>query len=143
MFTSEFLVFSLVFIVLNFFTDIFSKKVIHIDGTDFLFFAPWLAGIKYGIPEGVLLAGILLVIHSMMHLRLARFILLALPAQALAVLFGYWFGIGGFWVALVVYSFASTVTTAFLGGLGYRYFLFLLTNIITNVTAFFVYMFLF
>ena len=141
--TSDFLMFSLVFIILNFILDLFSKKVLHVDGTDFLFFAPWLAGIKFGIVEGVLLAAVILVIHSIMHIRIARFILLSFPTQVLTVLFGYWFGISGFWIAMVVYYFASTVITWMLGGLGSGYFLFLLANSITNITAFFVYQFLF
>ena len=140
--TPEFLIFSLVFVVLNFVLDLFSKKVLHIDGTDFLFFAPWLAGIKFGVYEGVILAAVILVVHAFMHMRIARFILLSFPTQILAVFMGYFFGVGGFWVTLVVYYSASSVITALLGGLGGGYALFLLANSITNIVAFFVYQFL-
>lgn len=141
--TPDFLIFSLVFIALNFVLDLFSKKILHIDGTDFLFFAPWLAGIKFGVYEGLILAAVILVMHSFMHMRIARFILLSFPTQVLAVFFGYLFGLEGFWVTLVIYYFASTVITRLLGGLGGGYFLFLLANSITNIVAFFVYQFLF
>lgn len=141
--TFEFLTFSLIFIILNFVLDLFSKKILHIDGTDFLFFAPWLAGIRFGIYEGIIVAGAILVIHVFMHMRIARFILLSFPTQILAVFFGYLFGLGGFWVTLPVYYFASTVVTWLLGGLGGGYFMFLLVNSITNIIAFFVYQTLF
>lgn len=141
--TPDFLTFSLVFIVLNFVLDLFSKKILHIDGTDFLFFAPWLAAIKFGVYEGVVLAVVILVLHTFMHMRIARFIALSFPTQILAVFMGYFFGLGGFWVTLVVYYFASSVVTGLLGGLGGGYFLFLLANSITNIVAFFVYQFLF
>lgn len=141
--TPEFLIFSLVFIVLNFVLDLFSKKVLHIDGTDFLFFAPWLAAIKFGVYEGVILAVVILVLHAFMHMKIARFILLSFPTQLLAVFMGYFFGLEGFWVTLVVYYFASSVITGLLGGLGEGYFMFLLVNSITNIIAIFVYQFLF
>jgi len=141
--TSEFIIFSLVFIGLNFVLDLFSKKVLHIDGIDFLFFAPWLAGIRFGVFEGLILAIVVLVIHTFMHLRIARFILLSFPAIVLAIVFGYLFGLEGFWIALVVYYLVSSVTTWLLGGLGGGYFMFLLTNSITNIAAFFVYQFIF
>lgn len=141
--TPEFLIFSLVFIVLNFVLDLFSKKVLHIDGTDFLFFAPWLTAIKFGIYEGIILAIVILVVHAFMHMRIARFILLSFPTQILAVFMGYFFGLEGFWVTLVVYYFASSVITALLGGLGGGYLMFLLANSITNIAAFFVYQFIF
>ncbi|MBU5537596.1 MAG: hypothetical protein QW818_03865 [Candidatus Aenigmatarchaeota archaeon] len=124
---------------MNFLLDLFSKKILHIDGTDFLFFAPWLAGTKFGIIEGLTLAAIILVIHSLMHLKIARFILVSFPAQILAVFFGYLFGLEGFWITLVAYYFISTIITWLLGGLGSGYFVFLLTNSITNIVAFFVY----
>lgn len=141
--TPEFLTFSLIFIVLNFVLDLFSKKILHIDGTDFLFFAPWLAGIRFGVYEGVILAVVILAIHAFMHMRIARFILLSFPTQILAVFMGYFFGFEGFWVTMVVYYFASTVVTGLLGGLGGMYFMFLLANSITNIVAFFVYQFSF
>ena len=141
--TPEFLVFSLVFIVLNFVLDMFSKKVLHTDGTDFLFFAPWLAAIKFGIYEGVILAAIVLGIHSFMHMRIARFIVLSFPTQILAVFMGYFFGLEGFWVTLVAYYSVSTAITGLLGGLGGGYFMFLLANSLTNVITFFFYKFLF
>lgn len=55
---------------------------------------------------------------------------------------GYFFGLGGFWVTLVVYYVASTAITGLLGGVGGMYFMFLLANSITNIIAFFVYQFL-
>ncbi len=141
--TLDFLIFSLVFIVLNFVLDLFSKKILHIDGTDFLFFAPWLAAIKFGVYEGVILAVVILVLHAFMHMRIARFILLSFPTQLLIVFMGYFFGLEGFWVTLVVYYLASSVITGLLGGLGEGYFMFFLANSITNIVAFFVYQFLF
>lgn len=135
--------FSLGFIILNFILDLFSDKFLGIDGTDFLFFAPWLAGIRFGIFEGVILAVALLVIHSFMHMKISRFILLSFPTQLLAIIFGYFFGISGFWITLVVYYLASTIITALLGGLGEGYFMFILANSITNIIAFFAYLLLF
>lgn len=140
--TTEFLMFSFVFIAGNYILDLFSKKFLHIDGTDFLFFAPWLAAIKFGVYEGVVLAAVILVLHAFMHMRIARFIILSFPTQILAVFMGYLFGLEGFWVTLVVYYFASSVVTGLLGGIGGMYFMFLLTNSITNIAAFFVYKFL-
>ncbi len=141
--TPDFLIFSLVFIIGNYILDLFSKKFLHIDGTDFLFFAPWLAAIKFGVYEGVILAAVILVLHAFMHMRIARFIVLSFPTQILAVFFGYLFGIEGFWVTLVVYYVASTAVTGLLGGIGGMYFMFLLANSITNIIAFFVYQALF
>lgn len=141
--TSNFLLFSLIFILSNFVLDFLSKKILHIDGTDFLFFAPWLVGIKFGIIEGIVLATVLLVIHTLMHMSISRFILLSFPAQISAILFGYFFGTSGFWVALVAYYFISTAITWLLGGVGGGYFMFILANSITNIVAFFAYQFLF
>lgn len=141
--TPDFLIFSLVFIVGNYVLDLFSKKFLHIDGTDFLFFAPWLAGIKFGVYEGIILSVVILVLHAFMHMRIAKFIILSFPTQIMAALMGYFFGIEGFWVTLVVYYVASTTITGLLGGVGGMYFMFLLTNSITNIIAFFAYTFLF
>ena len=140
--TSEFLTFSLVFIVINFVFGLLTKKFIHLDGVDFLFFAPWLAGIRFGVYEGLILAAVIMIVHSFMHMRIARLILLSFPAVAVTVVMGYYFGLGGFWITLVVYYFVSSVITALLGGLGGGYFMFLLANSITNIVAFFVYQFL-
>ena len=132
------LIFSLIFVGMNFLLDAASRKI-RMDGIDFLFFAPWLAAIKFGIYPGIILAGIILFSHMVMHLRIARYILLSFPAQVIAVLFGYYFGISGFWVALVLYHLISGIITALLGGLGGRYFIFILLNIVTNVATFFAY----
>ncbi len=141
--TPEFLIFSLSFIVLNFIFDLLAKKLFHINGIDFLFFAPWLAGIRFGYYEGLILAAIILVTHVSLHMRIARFILLSYPAQAVSVIMGHFFGLEGFWVTLVIYYFLSTGLTFLLGGIGGGYFMFLLVNTITNVVSFFTWRVLF
>ncbi|MBI2542885.1 MAG: hypothetical protein HYW24_01745 [Candidatus Aenigmarchaeota archaeon] len=131
--TSDFLIFSFIFVLLNLAFDAFSKRFLHSSGVDFLFFAPWLTGIRFGIYEGLLLAIILSVSHSFIYLRLQRFVLFSFPAQIIVVFSGHFFGFEGFWFTLIGYYFLTTVIVRFLGGIGARYFIFIFLNSITNI----------
>ena len=108
-------------------------------GIDLLFFAPWLVAGKLGFSNALTLGFILMAIHIVFNLHMARFVVLALPALLLAVIIGSALGIAGFYTALIVYMIASTVTTTAFGGLGPRYVLFLIVGTLFNIGLFSVY----
>ncbi len=108
-------------------------------GIDLLFFAPWLIAGKLGFSSALTLGFILMAIHIIFNLHMARFVVLALPALLLAVILGGKLGIAGFYTALTVYMIASTVTTTMFGGLGPRFILFLIVGTLFNIGLFYGY----
>lgn len=131
----DFLVFSLIFVVLDIVLDVISIFT-KIPGLDFLFFAPWLAAPIYGLSNALILAFVLFITHVIAHLAIAHLMLSALPAQVLAVVLGRSLGIGGFWTTLPVYYVVSTAIIILFGGLGGRYVLFLIINSVFNILLF-------
>ncbi|MBI4009659.1 MAG: hypothetical protein HY361_00495 [Candidatus Aenigmarchaeota archaeon] len=108
-------------------------------GIDLLFFAPWIFAIKFGFSNALTLGLILMVIHIVFNLHMARFVAFALPAVLLAVIFGNALGVAGFYTALIVYMIASIFTTSFFGGFGPRFVLFLVFGTLFNIGLFSVY----
>lgn len=133
----DFILFSALFVILQIVADIFSEKFLKINGIDFLFIGPWLAASVYGIYEGFVLAAALTIIHIFLNLKIAHFILFSSPAQIISVFVGNSLKISGFWIAFPIYTTVSTLTTFASGGMGGKYFIFLLTSIIFNIVLFF------
>jgi len=134
----DFIAFSIIFVVLNIGLDFLTSYFIKIPGLDFLFFAPWLAATKFGIYNAFILAVVLLIIHTLFHIRILFYSFTALPAQILAIFLGSFLGIGGFYPALVLYLIASSIFVAIMGGFGGRYSVFLFVNFLFNSFAFYV-----
>lgn len=132
----DFVMFTAVVLLANVIFDLVTAKILHIPGFDFLFYAPWIAAINFGIYNAVILAGTLLIIHTIFNVRIANFILMSFPAQLVAVGLGILFGFSGFWISLALYLLISSITTYFSGGFGGRYFTFLIVSTIFNISLF-------
>ncbi len=130
--------FAVIFTLANIVFSFFSKRSIHSTGLDFLFYAPWLASINFGIYGAFKLAIVLSVVHAALNMRIAHFILMSFPAQLAAIALGYFLGVGGFWISLVIYLAASSVITYVSGGVGGRYVVFLVASAAFNILLFFV-----
>ena len=135
----DFFVFSTVFICLSIFFDfIITRLRIGDIGVDFLFFAPWLAGIIYGIAQGTILAIILTAVHVMFHPRVGHFIVTVLPSQVLSVILGKTLGPSGFWLALFLFFLLGTIILRFFGRISGRYIGIIFVNSVLSIFLFFV-----
>ncbi len=133
----DFIFFSLIFVGLNILLDFISVKFHDLPGIDFLFFAPWYAGVIYSPGKALMLGMIILVIHASMRLKIAHFILVSFPGPILAAYLGNILGYGGFWLSLLVYYAVSSIIVLAMRGLGAKYVTFMAINLIMNVTLFF------
>ena len=132
-----FIEFSILFIALNTLLDILHMKFFRdIHGIDFIFFAPWLAGVLFGFYQGIIFSIVLLAIHAVLKLKLVFYEFASFPAVVLAVLIGGIWNVGGFWAALVLFLVASSVTVAVLRGFGGRFVSFLFISFIFNALLF-------
>jgi len=109
-----------------------SRKTIRFSGLDALFFASWLAGINYGIPQGIIVAVFLVVAHAFLRPSKAHYILFSIPAQISAVVLGNIFGISKFTLSLVVYQIINTGLMFATGGFGMHFIIFLVLNVSFN-----------
>ena len=133
----DFLTVSIIVVFVSLFLEFFHVKFLKMcHGIDLLFFAPWLVAIKFGFSNAMALGFIVMSIHVIFNLHMARFVLLALPALLIAIILGTTLGIAGFYTTLMSYMIVSSVTTTAFGGLGGRFILFLMVGSVFNVGLF-------
>ncbi|OGI16042.1 hypothetical protein A3K63_02085 [Candidatus Micrarchaeota archaeon RBG_16_49_10] len=131
--------FLLLFLVLDVGINLLTKNTVKFLGFDFLFFASWLAGVKYGLWPAILISLLLLAEHTIFFLGKGRFILLSFPAQLIAVLMGHYLGVGYFTISLVAYQVANLSLMMLVNAFGPGFVLFLAFNTIFNLILFRVY----
>ena len=129
------ILYTLIFFGLDIILRFVSRKTIRFSGLDVLFFASWLAGINYGISQGVIVAVVLVVGHAFLRPSKAQYILFSIPAQISAVALGYFFGMSKFTLSLVVYQIINTGLMFATGGFGMRFIIFLVVNSSVNIVV--------
>jgi len=122
------IIYTLLFFGFDVILRFISKKTIKFSGLDVLFFASWLAGINYGISQGVIVAVVLVIGHAFLRPSKAQYILFSIPAQISAVVFGYFFGMSKFILSLVVYQIINTGLMFATGGFGMHFIIFIVLN---------------
>jgi len=94
-----------------------------------------LASSIYGILEGIIAVAVMLIVHVILSPQKIVFMFGTTQSLVIAVLLGAALGVGGFWIALIVYLIINTFSTIVLRGFG-GFAIFLIISVFFNSTLY-------